>query len=91
MKGLPPEDTKKSRVRPPVADAVRAEGFNTPCSPSKPPPSPAMKETAMQRPDLRSWGSENDVEKTDAAGGGGVGKRAEAEVRMEGRSAAGGE
>jgi len=50
-----------------------------------------MKETAMQRPDLRSWGSENDVEKMDAAGGGGVGKRAEAEVRMEGRSAAGGE
>ena len=91
MKGLASEVTKKSRGRPPVTDPVRGEGLNAPWSPSKPPPSPAMKETAMQRPDLRSWGSENDVEKTDAAGGGGVGKRAEAEVRMEGRSAAGGE
>ena len=89
MKGLLAEDTKKSQVRPPVADPVRAEGFNAPCSSSKPPPSPAMKETAMQRADLWRWGSENDVEKTDAAGGGGVGKRAE--VGTEGRSAAGGE
>jgi len=48
-----------------------------------------MKETAMQRADLWRWGSENDVEKTDAAGGGGVGKRAD--VGTEGRSAAGGE
>jgi len=43
MKGLPPEDPKKSLVRPPVVDLVCAEGLNAPPL-SKLPPRPAMEE-----------------------------------------------